>query len=92
VPYQGIGCGRNGLTERYALASVTSVGSVLYARLHHRTRSVRLKIQEGLAHDTRKHERSWEPMTLTPVGNLGAVIQDMSGSFSDSKGQKMSMA
>jgi hypothetical protein len=65
---------------------------VLYARLHP-TRRGTLKTQEGLAtHKERKHERSWEPMTLIPVGNLGAVIQDMAGSFLDGKGQQMAMA
>jgi hypothetical protein len=30
-------------------------------------------------------------MRLTPVGNLGAVIQDMSGSFSDGGGMQGTM-
>jgi hypothetical protein len=53
-----------------------------------------MKTQESLGPDVeRRHQkRSWEPMTLTPVGNLGAIIQDMGGSFLDSKGQKMAMA
>jgi hypothetical protein len=59
-----------------------------------RTRMRALKTQEGLGPNVerRQQKRSWEHMTLTPVGNLGAVIQDMSGSFVDNKGQKMSMA
>jgi hypothetical protein len=37
---------------------------------------------------TRKEARrkTWESMTLTPVGDLGVVIQDMSGSKADGAG------
>jgi hypothetical protein len=33
--------------------------------------------------------KPWEPMTLTPVGDLGVVIQDMNGSMGDGGGGGM---
>ena len=52
-----------------------------------------MKNREGIAgHEEPERKQSWEPMTLTAVGNLGVVIQDMTGSFSDGGMGGMQMA
>jgi hypothetical protein len=49
-----------------------------------------LNREEGVGRKEQTDKRSWEPMKLTPVGNLGAVIQDKTGSFLDGgKGSAM---
>jgi hypothetical protein len=54
-----------------------------------------VKNREGVAgHEEPQRKHSWEPMTLTAVGNLGAVVRGASGSISDGgvKGQNMQKA
>jgi hypothetical protein len=39
--------------------------------------------EDAAARKEHQNRRAWEPMSLIPVGSLGAVIQSMMGSVTD---------
>jgi hypothetical protein len=62
----------------------------MLAMLSTSTKGCALNKEEDVGREELRKKRSWERMKLIPVGNLGAVIQDKTGSFLDSgKGSAM---